>query len=250
VTRIVVSHGRTHGVELEGGLRVDAPLVISNVDARDTLGRLVAVDDVPGRFLHRLQRTDLSLSIFVVYAATDLDVRALGAQRDVILSTSWDHERTYEAALAGQVTNLSILIPTLADPTLAPPGEHLVILQTVAADQAGLGAHDDAYRVDRMLELAEQVLPGLRQHLTYLDQVGPDATTSLHHMGPIYGWAGSPQTTGMGRLAQHTPVGGLLLAGQWTRPGPGVATVVQSGIGAARLALGTTTDAPALPLRL
>lgn len=250
VTRVRVGHGRVQGVELAGGQRVDAAQVVANVDARDLFGRLVAADDVPGRYLHHVHGADVSISVFVVYAATDLDVRALGAQRDVIVSTFWDHERTYRAALAGEVTNLSVLIPTLTDPSLAPPGEHLVILQAVAADQAGLGPHDDAYRVDRMLELAEQVLPGLRQHLTHLEPVGPDSGSALHHLGPIYGWAGSPQTTGLGRLDQHTPIGGLLLAGQWTRPGPGIATVVQSGIGAARLALGVTTDAPPLPLRL
>lgn len=252
VTSIHVEHGRVHGVELATGQRVRTPLVISTGDARDTFERLVGVDHLSPRFVHRLRHSDLSLSVFVLYAATDLDVAGLGAYRDVNLSLDWDPERTYQRALAGEVTNLSILVPTLADPTLAPPGEHLVILKTVAADQPGLGEQDDTGRAEQMLQVCETVLPDLRRHLTYLDHVDPHARlpSPLHHMGAIYGWSGSPRDTGPRRLPPHTPIRGLLLAGQWTQPGPGICTVMQSGIGAARLALGVATSAPAVPLHL
>ena len=69
-------------------------------------------------------------------------------------------------------------------------------------------------------------------------------------MGPIYGWMNSPAQTGLRRLAPTTPVSGLLLAGQWTQPGAAMLWVAESGIQAARLALGATTAAPPLPLGL
>ena len=253
VTRILVEHARVHGVELAGGQRVGARWVISNVDARDTFGGLVPAGDVPPRLRDRLRQGALSTTIFALYAATDLDAAALGAARDVLVTTGWDLDRSYREARAGRVTNLSMLVPTLTDPTLAPAGEQVVILMTIAPDQAGLGEDDDGRRADAVLGLAEQVLPGLRDHLVHLEPVDPTARpllSPLHFMGPIYGWAGSPEHTATGRLPQRTPIRGLLLAGQWTRPGPGVASVVQSGIAAARIVLRKAAHAPVLPLGL
>jgi phytoene dehydrogenase-like protein len=250
VSRIEVDRKRVSAVVLATGQRVHTRWVVCTNDPRDAFRRLVGVQHLPSRLVRRMRDDGLSLSVFLLYAATDLDIAGLGTHRDVILSADWDPERTYEVALRGEVTNLSILIPTLADDSLAPPGEHLVILKAVAADQAGLGGDDDETRADRMLALCERVLPDLRRRLTYLDQVPRSPTTSatpLHHMGPIYGWAGSPAHVGQHRLAPRTPVGRLLLAGQWTQPGPGVCTVVRSGLSAARIVLGNRVAATALP---
>lgn len=54
----------------------------------------------------------------------------------------------------------------------------------------------------------------------------------------------------MGRLAHRTPVEGLSLVGHWTQPGHGIFTVVESGIQAARLVLGSSTSTGVLPLGL
>jgi phytoene dehydrogenase-like protein len=102
-----------------------------------------------------------------------------------------------------------------------------------------------------MLELAERVLPGLRHHLTSVDpRPGAESLAPLHLVGPMYGWAATPEQSGMRQLPQETPVAGLLLAGHWTRPGHSIWAVMRSGIGAARLVLGSSTSSPALPLRL
>lgn len=115
--------------------------------------------------------------------------------------------------------------------------------------QEGAG-HDEL--ADRMLALAEGVLPGLREHLTFVEESSPvtGPRSRLDRMGPIYGWAVSPGQSGVRRLPQKTPLGGLLLAGHWTQPGHGISFVVASGVAAARLALGRSTSAPVLPLAL
>lgn len=249
--RIRVDRGEIREVELAGGQRVRTPVVISNVDPRDTFGHMVGDARLPARWRRRLAHADLSMSVVALYAATDMDLGALGVAHDTGLSTSWDPELTYTRGLAGQLTGLSIVVPTLKDPSLAPAGEHLVILKAMAPSPASRAGADDSYRADTMLELSQQVLPGLRQQLTYLDHVDATAAPSaspLHLIGPIYGWAATPQQTGPRRLPQRTPIKGLILTGQWTRPGHGIWFVVQSGITAARIALGAATAAPAVPL--
>jgi hypothetical protein len=68
--------------------------------------------------------------------------------------------------------------------------------------------------------------------------------------GPIYGWATTPGQIGVRRLPRETPVAGLFLAGHWTQPAHGLVPVMMSGIRVARIVLGASTSAPAVPLQL
>lgn len=248
VARILADGGRVYGVTLEDGRRIRAPVVLSNIDPRVTFETMLGPDHVPRRFLRRLRRLEVGDSLLALYAATDLDVRALGAQHDTTLFTEWDHEQNYAKARLGDVSRLSILIPTLKDPSLAPSGEHLVILK-VLAPRGGEMSLDGGALAARMLERAEQVLPGLRQHLTFVDEIAPSGSR-LHGLESYAGWANSAAQFGIRRLPPETPLAGLLLVGQWTQPGHGIWPVVASGIGAARRVLGASTSAPPLPLRI
>jgi phytoene dehydrogenase-like protein len=251
VERILTKDGRVNGVVLDDGRRIETTLVISNIDARQTFEKLMDPNDVSSRYLRRLRRMSLSPSAVAMYLATDLDVRQLGAAHDTTLYTGWNHERSAGSVPEWEVRGFSILIPTLKDPSLAPSGEHLVILKAFSPPEQELvpGARDGL--ADRMLELAEEVLPDLRRHLTFVYE-SPEGTLPmrLHRLAPVYGWAATPQQTGARRLPQQAPIGGLLLSGHWTQPGHGVSVVVRSGVGAARLALGASTSMPAVPVRL
>jgi phytoene dehydrogenase-like protein len=54
----------------------------------------------------------------------------------------------------------------------------------------------------------------------------------------MYGWAQSPEQTGLDRTARRTPVEGLYLSGHWTQPGGAVVTTMVSGVQTAQLILG------------
>lgn len=241
VTRILAANGRVRGIVLDNGETITAPVVVSNIDARETFENLLGPDEVPGRYLNRLRRMRVGASVLALYAATDLDVRALGAAHDTTLFTDWDHDQCFAKTLRGEVSFLSILIPTLKDPSLAPAGQHLVILKTLASPEA-----TDA-TADQMLALAERTLPGLRQRLTFLEG---EPTSRVRNLGPYAGWAVTPSQFGMHRPAQKTPVHGLFLVGEWTRPGHGILPVVISGIGTARQVLHAFTSEPVLPLHM
>jgi phytoene dehydrogenase-like protein len=251
VTRILARSRHVQGVELEGGQQVRAPVVIAAIDSRDTFGTLLGPGQVPARYLAKLQRMEVGYSLLALYAVTDLDVRALGARHDTTVTTSWDPDQAYAKAMAGELAEVLVLIPTLKDPALAPPGEHLVILQAITPAHQGQAAPGREF-AGQMLALAEQVLPGLRQHLTYVHGTGGDTGAGhlLHLMGPYAGWASTPRQSGPRRLPLQTPITGLLLAGEWTQPGHGIWTVMNSGIRAARLVLGAPACAPVIPVNL
>jgi prolycopene isomerase len=240
VTGIRAAGSRVQGVLLESGQEIAAPIVISNIDARTTFEDLLQPDGVPSAYMRRLGRLEPSMSVLGLHLATDLDVHALGVPKVTMIGPP-DPDNAYADALRGSVGGVGMHIPTVCDATLAPPGEHLVVLQALAPSDAGdLPPAAAARFAEDLLDMAERVLPGLRDHLTFVEGGSDEGQQRypLHRVGPMYGWAASPQQAGVRRPANRTPVEGLFLAGHWTQPGHGIWTVVLSGINVARLVLG------------
>lgn len=101
VRRIIIKDRHTTGVLLENGQRIQAPVVVSNADARQTFEELVGVEHLSGQFVKSLDRMKPSLSAYVAYMATDLDVRKVEAGHEMFLYRSWDHDETYRKILEG-----------------------------------------------------------------------------------------------------------------------------------------------------
>ena len=164
-------------------------------------------------YFQRLDWLEPSLSVLGLYLATDLDVLALGVPK-VTMITGRDLDGAYKDALRGTVGGFGMHIPTVYDSSLAPPGEHLVILQAfIPSDTRGLSPSASAQFAEKLLEKAERLLPDLRSHITFVAGTsdGNSQQYPLHRAGPIYGWAPLPQQVGPRRLPNKTPVEGLYL---------------------------------------
>jgi phytoene desaturase len=241
VRRIRVEEGRVRGITLENGQRIDAPVVVSNADLTQTVEELVGTEAFPRRYVRTLRRLVPSLSAFVVYAATDLDLTHFDPAHENFFYASWDHDESYRSSLAGRPSWLSVTIPTLADPTLAPRGEHLLILTTLLPQAAARSWRDEKERAAQaLLRAADERFPGLKSRLTFSEGGTPRTMEryTRNSVGAAYGWEVSPGQVGPGRPGEDTPIPGLHLAGHWTRPGGGIYGVVTSGIETARAVLG------------
>jgi len=110
------------------------------------------------------------------------------------------------------------------------------------ADRGAFKARKDAVAWQSILR-AEAVLPGLRDHVEVYEAAAPQTLRAFtgNPRGTIYGFAATPDQSLLAGLAQETPIPNLLLAGAWTFPGCGQATVLRSGNMAAHkiLAAGT-----------
>jgi prolycopene isomerase len=246
VRRIRVEGGRVAGVVLENGQHVAAPLVVSNADARQTVDELVGAEHFPPRFRRRLAAATSSVSALVVYAATSLDLRGAGLAHETFLYPSADHEAAYALEADGVPGWASLTVPTLADASLAPPGEHLIVLTTlVATSRATPWNAAKPQLAKALLARAERRLPGLAGALRFAEAATPRTLEryTRNGDGAIYGFDVTPRQVGPGRLDNQTPLPGLLLAGHWTRPGGGVVGVIHSGLRTARLALGLEREA-------
>jgi prolycopene isomerase len=244
VRRILVEDGRAKGVVLENGQRISSDVVISNADALQTVHELIGPEAFPRSYLRTLSRLEPSLSAFVVYLATDLPLNAEVLAHETFSFPSWDHDAAF-ASCASRPDWLTVTAPSLADPTLAPDGEQLLVLTTlVGSDAADWRTEKDAM-AGHVLRQAERVVGGLGDHVRFLEAATPRTMEryTRNTGGAIYGWALSPSQVGPGRLATLPPIEGLHLAGHWTQPGGGVVGVVTSGVQAAQAVLGYGSEA-------
>jgi len=241
VEGILIDNNQVQGVRLASGKILKATVIISNADMLQTVEQLVGRQYFPARYLSRLQRMQVSLSIFVVYIATDLDVVAAGAHHEAFYYDEWDHQLNYNNSVKGELSWLSITIPTLVDTSLAPKGEHLVMLTTLANFEKtdNWKLEKDAF-MEKMLNFADKKIVGLKDHTIFIEAGSPATMQryTLNQKGAAYGWDVTPEQVGANRCANQSPIKGLFYAGHWTTPGGGVYGVSYSGVQAAQKVLG------------
>ena len=259
VVRILVEHGRAAGVEIEGGERIRADHVVCNADPGQTYGKLLGEDHCREQ-VRKVERMEYSVSLCSLFAATDLDLRALGFDS----GNYWWYGTTdiggiYDRAarlLPGpELDMLFLSIPTLKDPGHRRDGTHSLEMFTFLPHRPFArfgggrpGEHGAAYDAqkrdlgDRMVAAAERVIPGLRRHLTFCE-VGSPLTNDFYcetFRGAAYGTAKTPLQLGPFSFDQQSPVEGLVLCGASTIS-HGVAGASMSGLVAAQRVLGAAS---------
>jgi prolycopene isomerase len=241
VRRILVDNRRVTGVMLENGQRIRAPLVISNASAPQTFDELVGYQHLPRAYVRALQQMRPSLSAIMGYMATDLPLHEMDVDHDMFLYSDWDHDEVFRKMVAGEPTMVGITIPTLIDPSLAPPGEHLVItISEIPFDASDSWRQTKERYAAGLLDRVETVIPGLRDKVTFFEGASPRTFEryTLNDAGAIYGWERCPEQSGANTLSRRTPIKGLTLCGHWTQPGGGIINVVVSAMMNARDILG------------
>jgi prolycopene isomerase len=246
VRRITVEDGRARGIALENGQIVEAPLVISNADATQTVEELVGEVAFPRRFVEDLRCRKFSLSAFVTYIAAELPLDKRTTCHETFFFPSANHDENHRGSTAGDPEWFSVTVPTLADPDLAPEGVHLLMLTTLVPHRVARGWRaQKEHMTERMLTLADGRLGGLRDRIRYVESGTPRTMEryTRNTAGAIYGWELSPEQVGPSRLGPRTPIEGLQLVGHWTQPGGGIYGVVSSGIQVAQSVLGLSSEA-------
>ena len=259
VARILVRDGRVQGVALAGGDEFSAPIVASNADARVTFTRLLDRRAMPEEFMAAIDRINYeSASLKINVALAELPsfnarpgtAPAPHHRGTIHICPDQDYiERAYDEAKYGRPSSRPVLectIPSVVDPTVAPPGRHLMSMFVQYAPYAlREGTWDqrgDAF-ADRCLDLLAEYAPNVkraviaRQVLTPLDIErvfnltggnifqGAMTPSQLFSFRPVPGYAG-----------YRMPIGGLYLCGAAAHPGGGV--MGTPGLNAARAILG------------
>jgi phytoene dehydrogenase-like protein len=245
VARILTRGGRATGVALESGEELSADVVLSSVDVRRTFIDLLepgTVDDAFAaevrRFKFRGSSGKVNLALDALPSFTALPGEGEHLRGAISLSPSVDAmERAYDDAKYGHWSRkpyVDIVIPTLVDPSMAPPGKHVMscFVQYAPYHLAeGLGTWDDNREafgdavVDRIAEFA----PDIREKILFRNVQTPldiERTTGLTEGNIFQGELSLEQlffsrpVPGWARF--RTPVRDLWLCGSSTHPGGGI----------------------------
>ncbi|HET7167918.1 MAG TPA: NAD(P)/FAD-dependent oxidoreductase [Candidatus Limnocylindrales bacterium] len=245
VARIRTTDGRATGVVLDDGEEIDAATVLSSVDARLTFLDLLEPGTLDPAFEDDVRRFKFRGSSGKVNLAVDglPDFRCLPGEGEhlrgaISFSPSMDDmERAYDDAKYGHWSRrpyIDMIIPTLVDPAMAPPGKHVISCFVQYAPyklDPALGTWDDQRDafgdavIDRIAEFAPNIRDIIvgRQVLTPLDI---ERTIGLSEGNIFQGELSLEQlffnrpVPGYARF--RTPIDGLWLSGSSTHPGGGL----------------------------
>jgi phytoene dehydrogenase-like protein len=245
VVRIDVHGDRATGVTLESGEQIEAGIVLSSLDSRWTFIKLLEDGVLDPAFREEVLRYKYRGSSGKVNLALD-GLPELACKPGtgewlrgaVSFSPSLEYmERAYDDAKYGRPSRrpyIDMIIPTLVDPTMAPPGGHVMscFVQYAPYRLAGKDVWDDAAREafgQNVIDTISERFPTIRRHIVGSQFITPkdieDITgltegnifqgelslEQLFFNRPVPGWA-----------RYRTPIRDLWMCGSATHPGGGI----------------------------
>lgn len=236
VEQVIVEGDRAAGVRLRSGeILRSRRAVVSNASVWDTLS-LVPEGALPQRFVSDRQSTPECESFMHLHLGIDgRDLPANLACHHIVVQ-DWD------LGIAAPQNLVLISIPSLLDPSLAPPGKQVIHVYTPGNEPydlwQGLDRRSEAYhqqkerRAEVLWRSLERVIPDVRSRCE-VTLVGTPLTHERflrRHRGSY----GPALRAGQALFpGPKTPLPGLLCCGDSTFPGIGLPAVAASGMIAA-----------------
>lgn len=245
VTAITCEGDGVRGVLLDDGTEVRASVVVSACNPHDTfLQWLRSPPPQAHGLIERWRSTphhegyeskidaviDRLPDLRAVNAIDGLDEPLVGTV--MIAPTLAEIHRGAALMAQGAVLDrpgLFLNVPTVADPTMAPPGRHILSLEALYTPYGLRGGWDGSGEPRRWLEqLSTLAEPGLLDSIGEWRAVTPDRYERDFHLpaGHATSFAGGPLAalhSAQPELTRYeTPVSGLYLTGAATFPGAGV----------------------------
>jgi len=245
VERIAVRGGRAVGVVLESGEEIAATTVLSSVDARRTFLDLLDAGTLDPEFETEVRRFKFRGSSGKVNLAVDglpefTCLPGVGEHLRGAVSFSpslVEMEQAYDDAKYGRFSHkpyIDMIIPTLVDPTMAPPGKHVIscFVQYAPYHLAPeLGSWDDQREAfgDAVIDRIAEFAPNIRDRILFRNVQTPldiERTTGLSEGNIFQGELSLEQLFFNRPVPGHarfrTPVRDLWLCGSATHPGGGI----------------------------
>jgi phytoene dehydrogenase-like protein len=243
VARILTKKGSAQGVVLESGEEIRAGVVSSSVDPNLTFLKFIESRELPDDFLEDVRRykyrgssgkVNLALGALPNFTCLPGPGRHLRGAISISPSTEY-MERAYDQAKYGEFSRrpyIDMVIPSLTDPSVAPPGKHVLsCFVQYAPYKLAKGTWDeqrDAFG-DAVIDTISEYAPNLKdimigkQVITPLDIERQTGLTEgnifqgelsleqLFFLRPVAGWA-----------RYRTPIRNLYMCGSAMHPGGGI----------------------------
>jgi phytoene dehydrogenase-like protein len=244
IAKIIVKDRKARGVVLANGDEVYANIISSSVDPRRTFISFIESGNLPNEFLDEVRRYKFRGSSGKVNLALDglpnfkcMPGPGAHLRGAISISPSVEYmEKAYDDAKYGNYSRhpyIDMVIPTLTDPSVAPPGKHIMSCFVQYAPyklRPGLNWDDQKQAFgDKVINTIAEYAPNIkdiilhRQVLTPLDLErefgltegnifqGELSLEQLFFLRPVPGWA-----------QYRTPIKNLYMCGSATHPGGGI----------------------------
>jgi phytoene dehydrogenase-like protein len=249
VVRVLVKDGKTTGVALANGDEIAAPIVVSGLDPRRTFIDLVERKELPADLVAGIERyrfrgssgkVNLALSGLPSFTALQRTGDAAFERRAlrgaISISPNLEYlERAYDDAKYGDFSRnpyMDIVIPSLIDPGMAPPGQHVMSCFVQYAPHNVTGGWTDAKRDafgDTVIKTLARYAPNIESLIVGKQVLTPadiERITGLSE-GNIFGGELALEQLFFLRPTAHwakyrTPIGGYWQCGAGTHPGGGI----------------------------
>ena len=243
VAQVIVQNGRATGVALESGEEIKADIVVSGLDPRQTFTRMVDPKELPTELVEAIRRYKfrgssgkVNLALSELPNFTCMPGNGPHLRGAVSISPSIDYiERAYDDAKYGEFSTnpyMDIIIPSMIDPGMAPPGKHVMSIFVQYAPynlNGGWTAEKREAFGDAVINTLSEYAPNIKNAILHRQVLTPwdiEQTTGLSE-GNIF----------QGELALHqlfflrpvpdwaryrTPIRGYWQCGAGTHPGGGI----------------------------
>jgi prolycopene isomerase len=260
VDKILLENGTAKGVHFShrgNDYEVHSKYVIAACDIEALYEKMLPPNILDEKFRNKLNDADLYSSSLTISIALDCPTQELGFGEELVHICN--EKATLDEQTSGDPykSELSILAPSIRDPSLAPEGCGTLTIYMPAymsfkdawhttKDEHGNYVRNGAYKnlklsiADALIDRVEKIIaPDLRSHILFYDVATP--VTHWRYTGNKNGtmMGAKPGRKNMqNKIAHyHTPVKNLLLGGHWAELGGGVPIAVKAGTNAALLIL-------------
>lgn len=243
VERVIVNQGHARGVVLDDGEEIPADLVVSSLDPRQTFLNLVDTDLLPDELVAAIQRFNIRGSSGKVNLALDAAPQFACWPEDgphlrgaISISPSVDYiERAYDQSKYGEFSQepyIDIVIPSMIDPSMAPPGKHVM---SCFVQYAPYRLREGSWETQReafgeaVIETLSHYIPNLKDILLHRQVLTPldiEQTIGLTEgnifQGELSLWQLFFLRPAAGYAEYRTPIRGYYQCGSGTHPGGGI----------------------------
>ena len=243
VDQVTIKNGRATGVVLATGEEINAKVVVSSVDPKRTFLKMVDSQHLDAGFLKQVgdfkirgSSAKVNLSLDGLPDFSSMPGNGPHLSGAISISPSLDYiERAYDDAKYGDFSRkpyMDIILPSKLDPSMAPPGKHVMsIFVQYAPYHLASGTWPEKREAlgDAVIDTLSEYAPNIkniilhRQVLTPWDLEqefgltegnifqGELTLDQLFFLRPVPGWA-----------KYRTPIKNLYMCGACTHPGGGV----------------------------
>ena len=187
VQKVLIKNGIAKGVVLENGDEYEANIVISGLDPKNTFLRLIDNNELPSDFLENIHNFRIRGSSGKVNLALDglpnftsMPGNGPHLRGAISISPSYNHlERAYDDAKYGNYSKepyMDIILPSVLDPSMAPPGKHVMSCFVQYAPYNINGGWDDVKREafgDAVINTLARFAPNIKDIILHRQVLTP-----------------------------------------------------------------------------